>query len=194
MGRGLDTMYIVWKSRPVKGDKKAPFLQDDALGREHPDCETAWKPLTCGHRGADRVAATPLVVHAERRHGKPRQKLLHRLPTIRTCCIADTFCRAAWWHEVARTIEFWKQVYGFAAAYIARDERAILAKLRAVVPPPTRAGRRDFATYRRWREREHHARRLRIDPASWRSQEEAGRRPDEALDQTRRRADDEWRR
>jgi hypothetical protein len=192
MGRGLDTMFIVWKSRPVKGSKKV--LQNEALGREDPDCENAWKPRWCEHRGAGRVAWTALVVHAERRNGKPRQKLLHRLPTIRSCCVADPFCRASWWHEVLRTIESWKQANGFGVAYIARDERAILAKLRAVVPPPTRAGRRDFATYRRWREREHHARRSRIDPAWWGSQEEAARRPDDAPDQAQRRADDEWRR
>jgi hypothetical protein len=184
-------MFIVWKQRPVMGSKKVPFLQDGALGRERPDCETAWKPLTCGHRGAGRVAATPLVVHAQRRDGKPRQKLLHRLPTIRSCCVADPFCRAAWWYDVDRTIKIWKEVNGFA--YIARDEQAILAKLRAVVPPPTRAGRREFATYRRWREREYHARRLRIDQGWWRSQEEAARLPDEAPEQARQRADDEWR-
>jgi hypothetical protein len=135
-----------------------------------------------------------LVVHAERRDGKPRQKLLHRLPTIRDCCIADPFCRAAWWHEVGRIIESWKQANGLEAAYIARDGRAILAKLRAVVPPPTRAGRRDFATYCRWRDREHHARRLRIDHALWLYREEAARRPDEAPDQALLRADEEWHR
>jgi hypothetical protein len=187
-------MYIAWKSRSVKGRKKAPLLQDDALGREHPDGETAWKPLSCDHRGAGRVAWTALLVHAERRDGKPRQKLLHRLPTIRSCCVADPFLRAAWWFDVDRTIASWKQAHGLEAAFIARDGRAILAKLRAVVPPPTRGGRRDFATYRRWREREHHARRSRIDAEWWQSQEEAARRPDEAPDQARRRADDEWRR
>ena len=189
-------MFIVWKKRPVKGSKHVPFLQDNAFGRKHPDsdCVTAWKPLWCEHRGSGRVAWTPLVVHAERRYGQPRQKLVHRLPTIRSCCVADPFCRAAWWHDVDNTIKFWKEVNGFEIAYIARDEWAIRTKLRAVVPPPTRAGRRDFATYRRWREREHHARRSRIDPAWWRSREEAARRPDEAPDQARRRADDEWRR
>ena len=189
-------MFIVWKKRPVKVRRQVPFLRDDWPGREHPDsdCATAWKPLWCEHRGAGRVAATPLVVHAERRDGQPRQKLLHRLPTIRCCCTADTFSRAAWWHEVGRTIASWKQAHGLEVAYIARDGRAILAKLRAVVPPPTRAGRRDFATYRRWRERERHARRRRIDAAWWQSQEAAARRSDEAPDQARRRADDECRR
>jgi hypothetical protein len=187
-------MFIVWKSRPVKGSRNASLLHDDALGREHADCEIAWKPLSCDHRGADRVAWTALVVHAERRDGKPRQKLLHRLPTIRSCCLSDSFCRAAWWYDVDRTINIWKDVNGFEIAYIARDERAIRAKLRAVVPPPTRAGRRDFAAYRQWRERERHTRRLRIDPVWWQSREEAARRPDEASDQARRRADGEWRR
>jgi hypothetical protein len=193
MGRGLDTVFIVWKSRPVKGRKQVPFLLDNAPGREHPDC-AAWKPLWCEHRGAGRVAWTALVVHAERRDGKPRQKLLHRLPTIRSCCVADPLCRAAWWCAVEATIDSWKSSCDFERGYIARDERAIRAKLRAVVPPPTRAGRRDFATYRRWREREHHACRSKICPAKRRSREEAARRPDEAPDRARRRADDEWHR
>jgi hypothetical protein len=186
-------MFIVWKSRPVKSSKRVPFLLDDALGRKHPDsdCATVWKPIWCEHRGAGRVGWTALVVHAERRDGQPRQKLVHRLPTIRCCCIGDAFCRAAWWYVVEVTIDSWKSFYDFEHGYIARDERAIRAKLRAVVPPPTRVGRRDFATYRRWRERERQARRSRIDPAWWRSREEAARLPDEAPDQARRRADDE---
>ena len=188
-------MYTLPGRRPVKGTKPIAFLQD-MLGRKHPesDCVTPWKPLWCEHRGAGRVAWTPSVVHAERRDGRPRQKLVHRLPTLRSCCIKDAFCRAAWWYVVDRTIKFWKSINCFEGAYIVRDEPAILAKLRAVVPPPTRAGRRDFASYRRWREREHHARCSLINPPWWRSQEEAARRPDEAPDQARRRADDEWRR
>ena len=66
-------MFIVWKSRPVKGGKKVAFLKDT-------DCEDPWKPIWCEHRGAGRVAWTPLVVHAERRDGKPRQKLVGHLP------------------------------------------------------------------------------------------------------------------
>jgi hypothetical protein len=135
-----------------------------------------------------------LVVHAERRDGKPRQKLVHRLPTIRSCCVADPFCRAAWWYDVDRTIKSWKQVNGFEVAYIARDERSIRAKLLTVVPRPTRAGRRDFATFRQWCEREQQARWAETDPVLWRAAEEAARRPDEAPDQARRRADVEWRR
>jgi DnaJ domain len=184
-------MYVVWKWRAVKGSKKVPFLQDNAFASKHPDDETAWKPLWCEHRGADSLAWTPLVVHAERRDGKPRQKLVHRLPTIRSCCLTDSFCRAAWWHVVEATIDSWKSFYDFEIAYVARDEPAIRAKLRAVVPPPTRAGRRDFASYRRWREREHHVRCCLINTPWWRSQEEAARRMDEAPDQAQRRADDE---
>jgi hypothetical protein len=184
-------MYVSWKTRQVGGGKKVAFLLDE-FNREHPDSETAWKPLWCEHRGAG-LAWTPLVVRAERRDGKPRQKLVGRLPTLRTCCIADPFVRAAWWYEVDRTIKFWKQANGFEAAYIARDKQAILAKLRAVVPPPTRAGQQEFAMYRRWRERERHARTQKIDSAWWQSQEEAARRPDEAPDQARLRAD-EWHR
>jgi hypothetical protein len=180
-------MYISWKTRTVVGGKKVAFLLDE-FNREDPDGETAWKPLWCEHCSAG-LAWTPLVVRAERRDGKPRQRLLHRLPTIRSCCVADPFCRAAWWYDVDRTIKSWTQLSGFA--YI---ERAIRAKLAAVVPPPTRAGRRDFATYRRWREREQHAHRRETDPVLWRAAEEAARRPDEAPDQARRRADDERRR
>jgi hypothetical protein len=53
-GEGIDTMFIVWKSRPVKGSKKVPFLLDE-FRRKHPGCDdavTPWKPLWCGHRGA----------------------------------------------------------------------------------------------------------------------------------------------
>jgi hypothetical protein len=32
--------------------------------------------------------------------GRPRQKLIHRLATIRSCCIKDQLIRAAWWHDV----------------------------------------------------------------------------------------------
>jgi DnaJ domain len=188
-------MYIVWKSRPVKGNKQVPFLQDD-FDRFHPDFGyvTPWKPLRCAHRGAGRVARTALVVHAERRDGKPRQTLLSRLPTIRSCCVADPFCRAAWWHDVEQTIDSWKDdIHAFEFACVARDERAIRARLRTIVPPPTRAGLRDFTTYRRWREREYHARREWIDPAWWRDQEEEASRPDEPPDRARGRADAEWR-
>jgi hypothetical protein len=183
-------MYISWKKRTVVGGRKVAFLLDE-FSDEHPDGLTAWKPLWCEHRGAG-LAWTPLVVRAERRGGKPRQKLEGRLPTIRCCCIADPFARAAWWYDVDQAIKLSKELNGFAN--VARDERAIRAKLAAVVPPPTRAGRRDFATYRLWREREQQARWAETDPVLWRAAEEAARRPDEAPEQARRRADDERRR
>jgi hypothetical protein len=68
--------------------------------------DPAWKPLWCEHRGSGRIAWTPLLMHSERVGGQPRQKLLHRLPMIRSCCIEDRFIRAAWWHAVQWWLEF----------------------------------------------------------------------------------------
>src|SRR4051812_37635164 len=106
-------MFIVWRRRPVTSDQKSLFLQDDALCRKHSncDCATPWKPLYCTHRGDGRTAWTPLAMHAERREDGPRQKLLHRFPTIRSCCIADGFNRATWWHDIEQMIQSWESFY-----------------------------------------------------------------------------------
>jgi hypothetical protein len=143
-------MYIVWRQRPVKGNAATSFLQVDPdwLGNT-----TCWMPLTCEHRGPDRVAHTPLVVESSRSPetgGKPRQKVLERLPTIRTCCIADGFARAAWRHRVNQIIDNWSVFMCDDPTFIhfSRDAPDILRKLREVVPGPTKKGERDFAAYR----------------------------------------------
>lgn len=149
-------MYVVWRKRPVIGEKRTVFLQDwDA----NSDSATPWKPLHCDHRGPGRVAWTPLVMHAERRDGKPLQKLLHRLPTIRSCCIADPFRRAAWWCDLEWNVEFWRK-YSIRPlhAFSIHNKLAVIAKLREVVPSPTPSGVRDFREYRLAKEREHKAR------------------------------------
>lgn len=156
-------MFIVWRSRPVKNDNRAMLLPDLVSAYGDEGVVATWKPLYCEHRGPGRVAWTPLAVHSERRGGKPRQKLLWRLPTIRSCCVADRLHRAAWWHEVDRTVELWDQsVWHNALDDIRRDRRSVLVKLREVVPPPTPAGVRDFTAYRIQKEREHQARVARI--------------------------------
>ena len=96
-------MYIVWRTRMVKGNKRTLFLQDSIpLESAH---VTPWKPMTCTHRGEGRVAWTPLIVCSERRMGgQPTQTLVRRLPSIRSCCAADRFLRAAWWYDVERTL------------------------------------------------------------------------------------------
>lgn len=139
-------VFITWRKRPVRDDRRVAFLLDD-LGNS--DCATPWKPLHCEHRGSGRLAWTALLMHARRVDGRPRQELLHRFPTIRSCCIADSFARAAWWHDVGGTIGGWGEGYfGEPSLYIARDRPAILAKLRDVVPPPTRGGVVAFTAYR----------------------------------------------
>ncbi len=138
-------MFIVWRQRPITGKGGGPFLTESTM----PDgLRTCWKPLRCDHRGAGRVAWTPLVMLSERISGKPRQRLLHRLPTIRSCCIADAFNRAAWWHDVGLTIEGWEVWRCEEGDYLIRDRSAILSRLREVVPRPTRAGARAFDAFR----------------------------------------------
>src|SRR4051812_40278918 len=101
-------MFIAWRRRPIRGEKEAAFFLP---GYDFYEFD-AWRPLVCRHRGAGRVAWTPLVLHAVRDGGRPRQKLVHRFASIRSCCLADPFVRAAWWHEVAATIAGWQRTYG----------------------------------------------------------------------------------
>ncbi len=113
------------------------------------DARTPWKPLRCGHRGPGRVAWTPFLMQAERQDGRPRQKLLHRFPTIRSCCVEDQFNRAAWWYEVEQTMHgWWEAEIPPMCEHLSRDRRAIVSKLRGVVPRPTRDGVARFTAYR----------------------------------------------
>ncbi len=142
-------MFVVWRQRPIAGTGGGPFLTDATTPNGD---RTGWKPLRCDHLGAGRVAWTPLAMQSERRGGKPRQTLLDRLPTIRSCCIADGFNRAAWWYDVEQIIDGWEQAGGEERAYLTRDRSAVVSKLREVVPPPTPAGVRRFSKYRKGRE------------------------------------------
>jgi hypothetical protein len=176
-------MYVVWHERRVKGNKKTRFLQDFIpLESVH---ATPWKPLTCEHRGEGRVARTPLIVYSERMRGKPTQTLLYRLPAIRSCCMADRFLRAAWWFDVEQTLlRFELDGRITRRPFDARDKKAILAKLREVVPRPTPAGVRDFTAFRLMMEREHQEllesiREARQAERRRREQEEARRRAEE---------------
>lgn len=179
-------MYVVWRERPVKGNKKTRFLQDFIpLESVH---ATPWKPLACEHRGEGRVARTPLIVYSERMRGKPTQTLLCRLPAIRSCCMADRFLRAAWWYDVEQTLLKFVLADSIGRRpFDVRDRKAILAKLRKVVPPPTPAGVRDFTAYRVQKEQEYQARvaRIRAEDEAFnaeqrrREQEEARRQAEE---------------
>ena len=79
-------------------------------------------------------------------HDQPRQEILHRFPTIRTCCLADPTNRAAWWFEVNRDIEGWTMYLGTTTLHTRwhLDRAAVIAKLRGVVPKPDRAILKDF--------------------------------------------------
>lgn len=131
-------MFIVWRQRPVEEDVRTPFLTDI---RTASGDRAWWKPLYCDHRGPGRIAWTALAMHSERRGGKPRQRLLHRFPSIRSCCIGVGYARAAWWHDVGTTFKgWWEGGTEGPGEFLARDKSGMLAKLRQVVPRPTPAG------------------------------------------------------
>src|SRR4051812_16873280 len=99
-------MFIVWRKRPVKGKGGGPFLLGPLEYRNADVRRPYYCEIRCEHGGTDRVAWTPLLMASERgMDGKPRQKVLWRFPTIRSCCIADQFNRAAWWYDVLYTID-----------------------------------------------------------------------------------------
>lgn len=188
-------MYIVWDRRPVKGKGGGLFLDwdDNYDGRL-----TCWMPLKCEHTGEGRIAHTPKVMINQRIDGKPRQKLMVRLPTIRTCCIKDGFNRAAWWFRVDYVMRCWHQEGdGPLCDDYSRDAPDILRKLRSVVPRPTAAGLRDFTAYRLAKEAEHKVR----QEAEWdwyrQQQAERERRQQEEqrakAEQERKRYDDLFR-
>jgi len=166
-------VYIVWRSRPIVGDRKAGLFVDYSYDyirgadgrvvkggrRRVVSLDGApWRPMTCEHSGPGRVARTPLLVQAGRVGGKPRQRVLHRFPTLRSCCMLDELLRAAWWHDVVWETSFWDQPGGdYVPHLVAWEIRAVLAKLRKVVPPPTPAGVAAFTAFRLRREAERQA-------------------------------------
>ena len=159
-------MEIAWQRLPIKGRGGGPPLMDDPelrnLGYAPP-----WGGLRCDHHGGGRLEWTPFVVEDERCDGQIRQKLVFRLPSIRSCCIADDFNRAAWWHDLELALKLWGESdEGNFDAELNLDRRNLLAGLRAVIPRPTPAGLRDFADFRSERDTEDKAR-DRANQAYW---------------------------
>jgi hypothetical protein len=191
-------MYIVWRKRLIKTDRPAElfvsyFHHGGKRGR-FSTCELpAWQrdPLFCRHTGPGRVTWTPLLMHAERDNAKPRQKLLRRFHSIRSCCIDDPFMRAAWWHSIEEWAETVHDMTGHAESlYFFRDRKAVLAKLREVVPPATKAGAALFTVYREEREA--------ANRRAWQEHQDARRRQEEQekqerQEQERRRQENFWR-
>ena len=160
--------YIAWQADPIKGRGGGPFLVGESEGLA--GYAEPWRGLRCEHHGGGRTVWTPFLVVDERRDGKLRQQLLYRLPAIRSCCVADDFHRAAWWHDVDWALKLWADLGDASQAdTLARDRSAILAGLREVVPKPTPAGLRAFATFRSEREAEDQARDL-ANGAYWAEQ------------------------
>jgi hypothetical protein len=134
-------VFIVWRQKLITSDRKVRLFIVQFT--EYTDIPV--QPIACTHRGPGRVAWTPLLMHAERVDGQPRQKLLRRLPTLRSCCMQEPFTLAAWWYAVRDWIRFWEEEEdGEASRFIARDKKAILQKLREVAPQPSRTGVRLF--------------------------------------------------
>ena len=151
-------MFVVWREEVVKGRGGGPFLLDDSDLRASGYAEP-WRGLRCEHHGGGRVAWTPFVVEEERVDGQIRQKLLFRLSTIRSCCVADDFNRAAWWHDAEWAIRVWGESGDYPLDDdLARDRPAILSGLREVIPRPTPAAVRAFAEFRSDRDDEDQAR------------------------------------
>ena len=154
-------MYIVWRRKPITTDRPVDlFVEYDTWNgvceRDISDVVSAWKlpPLRCSHAGPGRVARTPLLVYARRVGGRPRQELLDRLPTLRSCCMKDAFLLAAWWRAVEERMTAWENGDGVEYRFLARDKGAILTKLRQVAPRPSRAGRAAFTAFRLKKEAE----------------------------------------
>ena len=150
-------IFIAWQALPVKGRGGGSFLEVETDGRAA--YAAPWRGLRCEHHGGGRTEWTPFLVAAERSQGQIRQKTLYRLPAIRSCCVADDYRRAAWWHDVEWAIKLWGELGdGPQAEASAAARSTILAELREVVPKPSAAGLRAFATFRARREAEDLAR------------------------------------
>lgn len=146
-------MDIAWQQWPVKGRGGGPPLLDDP-GLRAGGYAAPWAGLRCEHHGGGRVEWIPFVVEDERRDGQLRQKLIFPLPGLRSCCVADDFNRAAWWHDLEWALRTWAELDDA----FARDRADLLAGLRDLIPRPTPAGVRDFAAFRGCREAEDQAR------------------------------------
>ncbi len=151
-------MFIVWHKDPVKGRGGGPLLLDDPALRAY-GYARPWDGLRCEHHGTGRSEWTPLIVRAERRDGRVHETLVYRLPLIRSCCIADDFNRAAWWHDVEWAIKLWGEAGDPAQQEeLAHHKAMILAGIRDVIRKPTPAGVARFAAFREERDAEDVAR------------------------------------
>lgn len=160
-------MDVVWSAEPIRGRGGEPSLLDDPDLRPF-GYAAPWEGLRCDHHARGRVEWTPFVIRWGRRaDGARYQDLLFRLPAIRSCCVADDFRRAAWWHDVEWAVRVWGEADGGSLAdELAAHRAAILHELRAVIPRPTPAALRDFAAFRADRDAED-ASRDRANRAFW---------------------------
>ena len=140
-------MFISWRSRPVKTPGGGSFLAGTPGPIDGDHRPRAWHSVRCEHSGGGRIAWTAFVMRSERVDGKPRQRVLHRFPTIRSCCIADPRTRAAWWHALKFDGGWWDLFFVRFGDGMYRDGPACLAKLGEVVPPPGRRAKSDFARF-----------------------------------------------
>jgi hypothetical protein len=147
-------MFIVWRKKVITSDRKTELFHTyTTFGerfKEVPEVGgLCWAPLYCEHTGTGRIAWTPLLIHMERVDGKPRQKMLRKFPSLRSCCMADKsgFVLAAWWHCIEDWQQRIKDIGDTEEAFFQRDRKAILAKLRTVAPKPSKAGAAAFAAY-----------------------------------------------
>lgn len=170
-------MFIVWRKRAIKTDRPVELFRSyDEAGpvyvlKEHGKTERVemprritwneepWllEPVYCRHKGPGRVTWTPLLMHSERVDGKPRQELIRAFYAIRSCCMADPFILAGWWYEIGQWERFtkedaWRDTEGLC---FARDRKAIRAKLREVVPVPSRKAIAAFTEFRLKKEEEY---------------------------------------
>lgn len=152
-------MFVAWQQDPIRGRGGGPAPLDDPdlcrAGYAEP-----WRGLRCVHHGTGRTAWTPFVVEDERQDdGRLAQRLLFRLPAIRSCCIDDEFARAAWWHDAEWALRVWADAADpILAAALLRDRPDLVAGLRDVIRKPSPIGLRAFAAFRADREAEDRAR------------------------------------
>src|SRR5262245_517741 len=78
-------MYWVWKKRPLR--RQCPCDKCSATGK---------KP---------RYSLVAVIVANCRVSGKPVQRHVARLPSIRSCCLRDKAVRREWWKAVEKTLK-----------------------------------------------------------------------------------------